>query len=171
MASLSPLTTAPTPPRPTHSRLRSTTISSLNNAPASSSTSTGGAESSPTVRLTCWAHKDTDKLPLVILNPKAYPHARDGDIIRITQLDSPAVSGLGAEGKKKGKEVMRGGMLFKYGEKDVAAIDNPRLKVRLFGFPPSALPNSSSDAACLSQSSAAFDPGECGLDVWVQGGY
>lgn len=131
MASLSPLASAPTPPRAAHSRLRSTTISSLNGGPvhppAPASTSSA-PDHLPTVRLTCWAHKDGDKLPLVVLNPKSYPYAKDGDIIRIRQLDAPG-SGL-STADRKSKKLMSGGMLFKYGEADIATIDNPRLKVR-----------------------------------------
>jgi hypothetical protein len=137
MSSLSPLASAPTPPRATHSRLRSTTISSLtgggggpssSHPPAPASTSSA-PDHSPTVRLTCWAHKDGDKLPLVVLNPKSFPYAKDGDIIRIRQLNAPGASG-GSSADRKSKKLMGGGMLFKYGEADIAKIDNPRLKVR-----------------------------------------
>lgn len=132
MSSLSPLTSAPTPPRAAHSRLRSTTISSLtgggpSHPPPPASTSSA-PDHSPTVRLTCWAHKDGDKLPLVVLNPKSFPYAKDGDIVRIRQLDGPSLGSSSAD--RKSKKLMSGGMLFKYGEADIAKIDNARLKVR-----------------------------------------
>lgn len=169
MSSLSPLTTAPTPPRPTHSRLRSTTISSLNGmspptpVPPPPASTSSAQESSPTVRLTCWAHKDADKLPLVVLNPRAFPYAKDGDIIRIRQLDAPSAAGPAGEGRKS-KRVKDGGMLFKYGEADIAKIDNPRLKVRAWLRCSLGCRRLTLLSAC-----AALDSRERGIRIRLQG--